>query len=604
MTEKTKLLSLTATKSVDVDGERRVTFVASDGSIDRDGEHMEIETLRLPLKGGGEMVVGQIPAEGTEDVDIPLLTNHDIWSVDKVIGSIRKATFVDGKLIFEAGISNREYAQDVFKLIDEGHLDNAFSISVNDYDYDHETDAISNGEIIEVSLVTRGSNKDAQVLAVKSAKEKSMDEESKEVAEAPEVNDEKPAEEAEETNEPKVEATDAEAKDETTEADEAKDVGETEKPAEETTNESKEKTMDKEITKSVARKEADQTITSKVAGKGYLDSKLAMHDLSRVIIANKGMNSDFVMNAWKNHLATKGIGGDIAQLPTALVSIFKGWEDHGEILSTLRRAPKATRTVFAFTGENGEIGETMRAKGHKKTEEKADQQPYVYARDLKGKLIYKRLPIDLQDLLDDETGEISLMRTEELLGRIDSEAERAVVVGDGRSAGTPDYRIFADGRGIYSMASDILRSEGSGTTSNDIYAKVVATSIANVADDNIYDKVKKTIARVAGTRKYVVVAAGAIAELETQKADGTGIYLFPNGINFGDNVVVFERDWMVGSGYDVIAYNGDRYNFYYGNSMIRTNFDSSNNQDIMLAERYTSGSAEGYKAVAGYKSTD
>jgi hypothetical protein len=132
---KLKSLRLTKTKVANVEGERRVVFVASTNSEDRDYERVMIETFRLPKKGGGEILVSDIPEGGTDEADIPLLTDHDLFAVDKVIGSVRRAFFTDGELIFEAGISSREYAQDVFKLIEEGHLDNAFSISFRDFNY-------------------------------------------------------------------------------------------------------------------------------------------------------------------------------------------------------------------------------------------------------------------------------------------------------------------------------------------------------------------------------------------------------------------------------------------------------------------------------------
>lgn len=595
---KTKLLSLTAAKSVDVDGERRVTFVASSGSIDRDGEHMEIETLRLPLKGGGEMIVGQIPAEGTEAIDIPLLTNHDLWSVDKAIGSVRKATFKDGKLIFEAGISNREYAQDVFKLIDEGHLDNAFSISVNDYDYNHETGAISNGEIIEVSLVTRGSNKDAQVLAVKSAKEKSMDEKSKEVAETPEVKDEASTKEASETNESKAEATDAEAKDKTVEAEDAKDEGEAEKPAEDTTNESKEKTMDKEITKSVARKEADQTTTSKVAGKGYLESDLAVKDFTDTIVATKGLGSKAALSAWGAKLVEKGITGD-AILPTQISQIFfKTWTDDNSILATFRTINTNAAALNAFTGE----GEGIRAKGHKKGETKAGQSITNVRRDLKAKIIYKMLAIDLQDLLDDQTGELLRFRVEELARRVAHEIALGSIVGDGRTApasdSDPDYRVFDGTRGLWSVVGDL------NAVSTSTYAAAVANTINNVATDNLYDKIIKTITEVEdlGSGKVVVVDKGSIGALRLLKGEDDH-YIFTPGGSVEDAIEarIFEMD-LSGSGYDVIAYANQGYALYATNEMVRTQFNINNNTDNMLVERSVAGSLYGHRAAAGYKS--
>lgn len=597
MDNKSKSLLLTTAKSVNVDGERRVTFVASDNSTDRDGEHMVVETLRLPLKGGGTMTVAEIPAEGTDKVDIPLLTDHALYAVDKTIGSVRRASYEDGKLIFEAGISSRDYAQDVFKLIDEGHLDNSWSISVNDFDYNYETGAISNGEIIEVSLVTRGSNKDAQVLSVKSAKEKSMDEKSKKVDEATEVKDETVAEEVKETAEPTVEA-DAETKDKAVEAEEAKDEGEAEKPAEESTEELKEKTMNKEITKSVAREEADQTVTAKVANTDYLKSKTAVKDFTEAIIATKGMGTKAALDAWKAKLTEKGITGD-AILPTQIEQIFfKTWQDDDSILGTFRTINANAAALNAFTGE----GEGIRAKGHRKGDTKAGQTVANIRRDLKAKIIYKMLAIDLQDLLDDQTGELLRFRVEELARRVANEIAVGAVLGDGRSApasdSDPDYRVFDGTRGLWSMAADL------NTVGTVAYAAAVATVVANVATDNLYDKIIKTLTQVEdlGAGKAIVVPRGSIGNLRLLKGDD-GHYIFTPGGSVEDAIEarIFEMD-MANSGYDVIAYAINGYALYATNEMVRTQFNINNNTDTMLVERSVAGSLYGHRAAAGYAS--
>lgn len=589
METKSKSLLLTTAKSVDVDGERRVTFVASDNSTDRDGEHMVVETLRLPLKGGGSIRVAEIPAGGTDQIDIPLLTDHALGEVSKVIGSVRRASYEGGKLIFEAGISSRDYAQDLFKLIDEGHLDNSWSISVNEYDYDFETGAISNGEILEVSLVTRGSNRDAQVLAVKSAKETAMDEESK--APVEEVKDEEVVEtETTETTEPATKTVEVEEKAE--EVSEDADAGEAETPAEE----EKEKEMQDEIVKSVARKEADQTVTAKVASTDYLKSKTAVKDFTEAIIATKGMGTKATLTAWSNKLAEKGISGD-AILPTQIEQIFfKTWRDEDSILGTFRTINANAAALNAFTGE----GEGIRAKGHKKGQTKAGQTITNVRRDLKAKIIYKMLSIDLQDLLDDQTGELLAFRVEELARRVAHEIARGAVLGDGRSApqsdANPDYRVFDGTRGLWSMVAD-LNSIGTSA-----YAAAVATVVDNVATDNLYDKIIKTLTQVRdlGNGKSIVVPEGTIGALRLLKGVD-GHYLFAPGGSVEDAIEanIFEMD-MTGADYDVIAYANQGYALYATSEMVRTQFNINNNQDTMLVERSVAGSLYGNRAVAGY----
>ena len=276
--DKIKSLSLTKAKVAEVEGEHTITFVASSANYDRDFERLEIGTFRLPMKGGGEIRVSDLPSGGSADVDIPLLTDHDLWSVDKVIGSVRRASFVNGELIFEAGISSIPRAQELFKLVEEGHLDNAFSIQFRDFKLDTEDNTITDGEIIEVSLVTRGANYDARVLATKSVKGNAVEDEKS----TPEIVEEKDDKELVEVAEEVTTTEATEEKPVETEAEEpeaeAEEAPAEEEPAEETitTNESKGIKMDKEVAKSLV-KEPSQVAVS-VETNGYLGSKSAMAD--------------------------------------------------------------------------------------------------------------------------------------------------------------------------------------------------------------------------------------------------------------------------------------------------------------------------------------
>ena len=604
--ETTKSLSLTKTKIADIEGEHTITFVASSANVDRDYERLEIGTFRLPVKGGGEVRVADLPAEGASNIDIPLLTDHDLWSVDKVIGSVRKANFVNGELVFEAGISSIPRAQELFKLVEEGHLDNAFSIQYRDYKVDNQTNVQTDGEIIEVSLVTRGANQDARVLAFKSMKGTDVEQEKptpEEVIE--ETKDDNLVEVAEEV------AT-TEAPEETSGEPEAKAVepeAEPEKPAEEepaeaeetiTTNETKGIKMDKEIAKSLV-KEPSQAV-SVGCNDSYLKSKGAMADFARTIAENRG-NKVAIKSAWEANLKAKGLAGTFT-LPTELETIFfHAWNDvEADVLGTFRRSARRAGVANAFYGANDE---DIRAKGHKKGETKADQTLTATKRDLKGKIIYKKLGIDLIDLLEDESGELLRFRTEELTDRLRTEVFRGAILGDGRSEATPDYRVFDGSRGLYSMVGDIA---GSGVANS--YASMVATSINGNADDDLYAKIIKTLAQVkpvgitAGSnyRKVIVVEPTDLASLYLL-TNTAGAYMFAPGTNFEEvfRAKIIELEGVKSAGYDVIAYANQGYTLLGTDDMVRTDFDISTNTDYMLVERLVAGSAEGNKVVAGYK---
>lgn len=176
---KTKDFRVKVSTQVD-EGERTITAVVSSGNLDRDYERVDVPSLRLPLKGGGHVMAGDL--KGNEPLDIPMLLNHS-FDVEDVIGSVRKGYLNESnELVVVFGISKRAKAQDLMLLIDEQHLDNAFSITMNDYEYSDST--FYSAEVVEISLVFRGSNKDARVLAVKSLLKGESMAEAKETLEA------------------------------------------------------------------------------------------------------------------------------------------------------------------------------------------------------------------------------------------------------------------------------------------------------------------------------------------------------------------------------------------------------------------------------------
>lgn len=598
--------------------ERTITFVASSAEQDRHYEKVDTASLRLPLKGGGEIIAGDIKADGVDNIDIPLMLNHS-FDVKDVIGSVRKAYFENGELIFEAGISKREEAQEILQLIEEGHLDNAFSITMADFDYNEKSGEISNAEIIEVSVVFRGANKEARLLAVKSvegvelvernedgsfkalidgkevtlkADEETESEIKAEEAETEDVTEETAEEKVEEA-EPEAEAenaTESEGESETKETEEKSEATEAE-TTEETTKE--ESIMDKEIAKEAI---ATPAVTVKATSENYLSSKEYLNVFKKVIIDSKGQSAEATKAILKTHLASKGITGD-AILPTEIATIFfQTWEDKGSILSTFRTVNAPASALYAFGGS----GENIRAKGHKKGEQKAVQTVTSTRRDLKQKLVYKRQDYDLQDILDDTTGELLRFRVEELGSRVANEIALGAILGDGRTApeeGQPDYRVFDGTRGLWSMASDIK--------ANATYANAVANAVNYSASDNIYDKIKKTLAQVRairGGRKVVVVAPGVLTDFEIAKNDN-GTYLIAPGTSASglfQNTVIFEMDEMTGAEFDVIAYAENGYALFSTNEMVRTAFDINTNADAMLVERSVAGSLYGNRACAGY----
>ena len=575
-----------ALKTKDVDGERRIMFVASSNKIDRDYESVDVASLRLPLKAGGEIRVSQIGADGVEGVDVPLMLNHSMDVVD-VIGSVRKAWYTDGELIFEAGISKREIAQEIFTLLEEGHLSNAFSITMSDFEYDMDTKTILNAEVVEVSVVFRGSNKDARLLSVKSllGGETMNEAENVEVekteaveAEAPEVVEEQPTE-----AEQPAEAV-AEEKGEAEEGEEKAEDEQPEQPEEaveeivEEVKDNEENEMEKEIAKDavVAKASPVQSVKSE----NYLASKQALADFKNIVLKNHRGSNEAIMKEWSANLAGKAISGD-AILPARIEQIFfKTWTDKAEILNTFRALGVRAGAVYAMKASSNGT-----ALAHEKGATKLNQELEAVRRDLKGLGIYKKLPIDLQDLFDDQTGELLAFRVEELAGRV----AHAIVVG----AIVGGYKD-SNGRGLFSMKDDL------DNVATDDFAGAVATSIANVSGDTEIAKAIKTCGAVKGARRILIVPAGWMTNARIALIGLN--YPVANLAEFVGADEIHELDEMANSGYDMIAYSRDTYVLVgEQNATTRTDFDLDKNQDVMLVERYVAGSATGYKNVAGYK---
>lgn len=593
MTIKQKIVSVTgklSTKSVD--GERRIVFVASSNNEDRHYEHVDVASLRLPLKGGGDITVSSIPSEGVSEViDIPLMLNHS-GDVRDVIGSIRAAYFSNNELTFEAGISKREIAQEMLTLLEEGHLSNAFSITMIDYDYNIDSETISKAEVIEVSLVYRGSNKEARLLAIKSLLGDEMKKKQNDnfgdangdgkdhtvAPEAPEVETPETPEVSETTNETSADNSEEETTNES-ESEAPQEALET------NNNEEKEETMNKQIAKD-AVVEKGAMPNQPASANNYLKTKAALVDFKNIVLKNHRGSNEQIMREWNENLKSKGVTGD-AIMPSQIENIFfKAWVDNPGILATFRTVGVKSAAVYA-------IGTSDTANGHKKGDAKADQSLTNVRRDLKGLGIYKKLPIDLQDLYDDETGELLAFRVEELAARV----ANAIAVGALIGQGTGDKATLQGTRGLYPMLSDINATSG--------YGSNVATKVTGETGEGSYELAVRAVGAVKDEKnagKILVVPTGFTTELKLAKGSD-GHLMFPAGSNFAnllDVKQIFEIDELVGKDVKAIAYANQSYVLIgEPTATVRTDFDTNKNQDVMLTERYVGGSAQGYKTVAG-----
>mgnify|MGYP001053421163 CR=1 FL=1 len=557
--------------------EHQITFVASSANPDRAKEIVEIGTFKLPLKGGGFVRVAELASTPNAKLDIPFLANHDGWDIDSVLGSVRSAVY-DGEkkeLTFTVGLSSRDKAQEMFRLVAEGHLDNAFSIGWRGGAFNPDTKTYTEGEMLEVSLVTRGCNYDARVVNAKSV-------------EAIKTDDE-----ADNTQEPTEQDTHA-----SMEAEHA--------PEEENhkSNQETEKIMDgketnqEEIAKKQVVEAPSQKSTITISQKNYLDTPEAMADLAKHIHANYGKSNEAVVASWKEHLATKGLTGSEI-LPTTLAqAFFNCFERKDGVLAKFRSTKVLAGAAYAFSTSD-------KAGAHTKGDKKGYITPKSIRRDWKHKIAYAKMELDLQDLLDDQTGELTQMRAEMLAERLYTRILEAFVTeAVANKPSGADTRMFDGTRGVFSFKADLDRSVKTGNDDDILYAKAIANVIANDKADNLYDKIVKVIRGIKGTgEKAIFVPDGTMTDLMLSK-DNDGRYLFPVGSNTENllKATVVELESMDDCGYDVIGVNCGNILYAHGADMLRAAFDHEYNRDVLLHEKSVAGTAQGWKSIAGYAS--
>lgn len=587
-------LNLTQTFKAQIGtGEKReITFLANSGKAMANGDTIDLDTLQIRDPDSGDIVLVKDLSASDSKNYLPLLIDHD-WSVGKKAGEIRGLWLTKQGLMARATLANNDNGENLLTLAKDDMLD-TFSVTVEYGDGEQDKDGvIHNSRLLEISAVWLGNDETTKLVSVNERKEAEMAEISKNELTADEA---KTLRDAIAELEAKVEAlTTSDEGD--GEAPATENDGDDTTPAEPAKNESK--SVNNFVSIQMNEREAEKENTTKVSqievksnSKGYIESDDAVRDFARIIKENSGEQA--ARNAWNAKVKTYGLDADI--LPTQIEQIFfKTWTDQDSILSTFRNSRAKQLDLYAFAPTSEEAG---RAKGHKRGEVKQDQELKALTRTTRIKGIYKKLPLDLELIVDGGEDAVTF-RTEELANRIANEIVVSALIGDGRTAGTPDLRTFDGTRGLFSMKADI---DESGTA--DTYANAVATKVEEVAGDSLYASYFKTLSAVhTNGRKVLVVPYGAVAELLTSK-DADSRPLFAPGTTpeqIFPNTRVFELEEMVGGDLEAIAYadgsayvlNGD------SNGRVFRDFDITKNQDVMEVVRYVGGSLQGRKLAAG-----
>ena len=320
------------------------------------------------------------------------------------------------------------------------------------------------------------------------------------------------------------------------------------------------------------------------------DAKRKFADLAH---AHNGFRGAFVAD-WtaelRKHGASTNDGITGLSLPVDTRQIvIDALEKSEGLISHFRQLGGKSYLVNLINVEDIEA-ETSRAHGHKKGDEKVFQELLATPRNIYNKMVYKMLDLDAMEVYENPF--IVELRARELVEALIVEIERAAVIGDGRSAGTPDLRMFDGTRGFYSMLADAEAQSGFGT--------LMASSVSAAAGSNLYDAV------LAGENELVpeggrilVTKKSLITSLRTEKT-GNGYLIQPGASIEGILGVqrVYAPKWFESASVDAIMFVNNTYGLTgEANPTMRPDFDVINNKDILLTEQPRGGSLIAYKSA-------
>ena len=285
---------------------------------------------------------------------------------------------------------------------------------------------------------------------------------------------------------------------------------------------------------------------------------------------------------WKEeaskHMSLDGITGLPNPAPVDQMFV-DGLEKADGIISHFRWVSAKSFRVHILASES-------RAAGHKKGDTKQNQAVTDTVRDLLVKMVYKRLDLDATELYENPW--LIDFRSQELVDAIIAEIERAAVIGDGRTAGTPDLRMFDGTRGFYSILADCQAQNA------------LADEYATAAGGNLYDGVvgAKGLIRTEGSQILIAKSSVITAMLQ---AKANGQYLVTPGARIEDILGVervYTPGWMEDAEADAYLIVNNAY--VHGGEQgirVRSDFDTSNNTDILLDETPRFGSLAAKKSA-------
>lgn len=341
--------------------------------------------------------------------------------------------------------------------------------------------------------------------------------------------------------------------------------------------------------------QAKVTEAPKMSMKDYLNTKEAMGAFARILESNAAAGSaedlagtgasEVVRAEWKKHLEVKmGVTNPEIFLPTPLVTeIEDAFKEGGEIW---RRVSKTGMPSFnaAWDANDDPDAESGRAKGYNREDEedKAEQELTFANRILRPQFVYKYITLNREDVKEQrDTGALVRFVLSELPRRIIREVERAIVIGDGRAAGS-DYKIQeGNPRGFYSVKADAA----AGIASASVYTPV--------AGHTVYETLRRARALIKAEGDIILVAKeGYLLDMEFEQ-NVNGGFLFAPGTDMARYLgvsAIVEPDWMDNDENDAYMFVASKYRVV-GDQSIEAfqNFLLKTNKNEYLQEIWAGG---------------
>ena len=239
------------------------------------------------------------------------------------------------------------------------------------------------------------------------------------------------------------------------------------------------------------------------------------------------------------------------------------------------------------------------AAGHKKGDTKREQEIVNTVRVAYDKMIYKKLSLDAMEIY--ENPELLEFRSRELIEQIILSIERAIFIGDGRTAPTgdeADLRMFVEetNTGLFPIAADCAATDG--------YGSLVASSYTVEAGDNLYDGIVGAREFILSEGEQILVVKPSVLTKAFQAKIGNR-YLIEPGATAEDIfrvAKVFAPRWMEDATDDayLVVRNG------YTTTGERTPrvypfFDVNKNENVLLNEMPLGGTLTKYKSAVAIK---